>query len=88
MCTHTIEHLPSLNHVKNVIENSVKVSRKFVLFSWSFFDKDEYLSTLDLIPFYSTWSETPLMSKEMSFMIYVDKLVLKKKIFYVCIVKE
>lgn len=56
VCTHTIEHLPSLNHVKNVIENSVKVSRKFVLFSWPFFDKDEYLSTLDLIPFYSTWS--------------------------------
>ena len=55
VCTHTIEHLPSLKHIQNVIENSIKVSRQFCFFTWPFFDKDEYLSQYDLIPFYSTW---------------------------------
>ena len=40
---------------KNVIENSVKVAKQFCFFTWPFFDKDEYLSQFDLIPFYSTW---------------------------------
>ena len=53
--THTIEHLPSLELVKKVIELSINTAKDFVYLTWPWFDTDDYLKDLGLIPFPSTW---------------------------------
>ena len=56
VCTHTIEHLPNLESIQFVIESALNVAKHFVYFTWPFFDEDEYLKELGLIPFWSTWT--------------------------------
>lgn len=56
VCTHTIEHLPDLDHVEKVMKSAFKVSKHFVLFTWPFFDEDKYLKEKGFIPFWSTWA--------------------------------
>ena len=53
--THTIEHLPSLELVKKVIELSINTAKDFVYLTWPWFDSDDYLKELGFISFPSTW---------------------------------
>jgi hypothetical protein len=53
--THTIEHLMDLDAVKRMIEISVNAVTDFVYLTWPWFDSDDYLKDLGLIPFPSTW---------------------------------
>jgi len=53
--TGTIEHLMDLDAVKRMIEISVNAVTDFVYLTWPWFDSDDYLKDLGLIPFPSTW---------------------------------
>ena len=53
--TGTIEHLMDLDAIKKMIEISVNAAKDFVYLTWPWFDTDDYLKDLGLIPFPSTW---------------------------------
>ena len=53
--TGTIEHLMDLDAVKKMVEISVNAAKDFVYLTWPWFDTDDYLKDLGLIPFPSTW---------------------------------
>ena len=55
IATGTIEHLMDLDAVKKMIEMSVIAAKDFVYLTWPWFDSDDYLKELGLIPFPSTW---------------------------------
>ncbi len=55
IATGTIEHLMDLDAVKRMIEISVNAARDFVYLTWPWFDSDDYLKDIGLIPFPSTW---------------------------------
>ncbi len=55
IATGTIEHLMDLESVKKMIEMSAKAATDFIYLTWPWFDSDDYLKDLGLIPFPSTW---------------------------------
>ena len=55
IATGTVEHLMNLESVKKMIEMSVIASKDFVYLTWPWFDSDDYLKSLGLTLFPSTW---------------------------------
>lgn len=59
ICTHTLEHLPSLKDVEYVVKESIKASKHFVYFTWPHFGSIEYLKSLNLKQMYTDWDDHP-----------------------------
>ena len=55
IATGTIEHLMNLESVKKMIEVSIIAAKDFIYLTWPWFDSDEYLKSLGLTLFPSTW---------------------------------
>ena len=54
--THTLEHLPNLKLVKDVVKMSIDASKDFVYFTWPSFDSEDYLESLGVTQFFSKMS--------------------------------
>ena len=52
--THTIEHLPDLKAIEDVIEMATNTATEFVYLTWPSFDSSEYLKKNNLTHFFST----------------------------------
>lgn len=59
ICTHTLEHLPSLKDVEYVIKESIKASKHFIYFTWPYFGSIKYLESLNLKQMYTDWDDHP-----------------------------
>ena len=55
IATGTVEHLMNLESVKKMIEMSIIAAKDFIYLTWPWFDSDEYLESLGLTLFASTW---------------------------------
>jgi len=51
--THTIEHLPSKEHIKEMLKTSKKAARDFIYITWPSFDSEEYLNNNGFFKFFS-----------------------------------
>jgi hypothetical protein len=52
--THTIEHLPSREHVKKMMESSKKAAKDFIYITWPSFDSEDYLKENGFLKHFST----------------------------------
>lgn len=53
--SHFLEHLDTLETARKVVEEAIRVARRFVLIQGPFFDSDDYLRALGLKMYYSDW---------------------------------
>ena len=54
IATHTIEHLPSIEHIKKMLQTAKSASKDFIYITWPSFDSEEYLRSNGFLKFYST----------------------------------
>lgn len=72
--SHTLEHLPTLDHAQKAIKNAIRISRKFVFIRGPFFDADDYLKSLGLKFYWSDWSGHSLHLKTEQVINFFDAI--------------
>jgi len=58
--SHFLEHIPSINDVKKIVEKACFISEEFLLIRQPYFDADPYLFSKGFKFYWSNWVVTPI----------------------------